>query len=98
MDQDYSHAHVIVLGPPRPPHHLEHVRDRVVDVAVRLSVVVLRSLDDDEVGGEVHPPGKGARGYEYLRRGEGGGGRGVGGDEGGGRGGEGRFKLHCMLR
>jgi len=49
----------VELRPAGAPHHLEHVRHREVDVPLRLAVVVLGPLDDDEVGGEVDAPREG---------------------------------------
>ena len=46
-----------------PTHH---VRDRHVDVAFELAVIVLGPLDDDEVGGEVDAPGEGGRSNHHL--------------------------------
>mmetsp|Transcript_21616 Transcript_21616/g.58162 ORF Transcript_21616/g.58162 Transcript_21616/m.58162 type:complete len:581 (-) Transcript_21616:369-2111(-) len=55
---------VVVLRPPCAPHHLQHVRDGEVHIALLLAVVELRALDDDKVGGEVDPPGEGGGGDE----------------------------------
>ena len=68
VNEDNGHAPVIILRSSRSPHHLENVSDGVVDVALRLPVEILRSLDDHQVGGEVYPPGQRAGGYEHLNQ------------------------------
>lgn len=67
MDKDDCHAPVIILGAPRPPHHLEDISDWVVDVTTHFSIIVLCSLDNDQVGREVDAPSQCARRYKYLR-------------------------------
>jgi hypothetical protein len=57
-----THQHalgvVVVDGPVGASNHLQDIRDRVVFVAVNLSVVELRVHDDDEMGGDVEAPGE----------------------------------------
>lgn len=46
----------VELRAPRAPHHLQHVGDREVDVALQGGVVELGALDDDEVRRRVDAP------------------------------------------
>lgn len=66
MYEDDCHAPVVILGAPRPPHHLEDVRDWIVNIATRLPIVVLCSLDNHQVGGEVHAPRQSTGSYQNL--------------------------------
>lgn len=59
-------ALLVELGPPRTPHHLEHVRHWEVDVALLLAIVELCALDDDKVCREVDPPCQGRCADEDL--------------------------------
>ena len=60
-DHHDGDARAVVLRPPGAAHHLQHVRDREVDVAARRGVVELGALDDDEVRGRVDAPRERAR-------------------------------------
>ena len=66
VNKNHSYTSVVVLRPPGPPHHLEDVRDWVVDVALRLPVEILGSLDDHQVGGEIDSPGQRTCGNKDL--------------------------------
>ena len=56
VHEDADLAVRVELRPARSPHHLQHVGDREVDVALGCAVVELRALDDHQVCWEVHTP------------------------------------------
>ena len=66
VDKDDGHAPIVILGAPRPPHHLKNVCDWIINVATQLSIKILCSLDDDQVGGEVDAPRQSAGRYQNL--------------------------------
>ncbi len=66
VNEDDGHALVIILGSPSTSHHLENIRDWIVNVAMGLPIIVLCSLDNHKMGREVHPPSKCAGSYEDL--------------------------------
>lgn len=67
MNEDNCHTPVIILGTPRPPHHLKYICDWVVNITTRFSIIILCSLDDHEVCWEVHTPGQSTGCYENLK-------------------------------
>ena len=66
MHQDDCFRLLIELRPPGSPHHLKHVGDGVVHVALRLPVVELGSLEDNEVRGQVDSPSQRGGAHQHL--------------------------------
>ena len=66
LDQDDCHTFVVKLGPPGSAHHLEHISDWIVDIALGLAIIILCPLHHNQVCRKVDPPSKGARCYENL--------------------------------
>ena len=56
--EDDAHAGGVELRAARAAHHLQHVRDGEVHVALAGAVVELGALDDHQVRGQVHAPGE----------------------------------------
>mmetsp|Transcript_111443 Transcript_111443/g.322190 ORF Transcript_111443/g.322190 Transcript_111443/m.322190 type:complete len:382 (-) Transcript_111443:3252-4397(-) len=69
VNHDHSPGLGVELRPAGSTHHLQHIRNGEVDVALQLAVVVLGALDDDEVGREVDAPSQrgGADQHQDLR-------------------------------
>ena len=66
VHHDHGDGAGVELGPTRPSHHLEHVRDWKIHVPTGLAVVKFRALDDHEVRGEVHAPRQRRRAHQHL--------------------------------
>eukprot|EP00754_Rhynchopus_humris_P049346 Rhum_TRINITY_DN8342_c0_g1::Rhum_TRINITY_DN8342_c0_g1_i1::g.27448::m.27448 len=67
LDHDHSHTGGVELRTARPAHHLQHVGQREVDVALHLRVVELCALDDDKMRGEVDTPRERRGGHQDLQ-------------------------------
>ncbi len=63
VNKDDGHSPVIVLGSPRSTHHLKHIRNWIIYVALKFAVKELCALDNDEVCREVDSPRQSASGY-----------------------------------
>eukprot|EP01137_Pigoraptor_chileana_P014179 Opistho-2@4959 len=68
---DIVHKHdcfptLVVLRSPRASHHLKHIRNRKVNVALLLSVEIFRAFNYDEVCRKVHTPRQRARCDQHL--------------------------------
>mmetsp|Transcript_70197 Transcript_70197/g.198108 ORF Transcript_70197/g.198108 Transcript_70197/m.198108 type:complete len:1103 (-) Transcript_70197:287-3595(-) len=68
LRQQHAHARLVDPGPARAAHHLQHVVDGVVHVAVLAAVELLRVHDDHEVRQHRHPPAQLLRGHDDLDR------------------------------
>ena len=68
MDKNQSHATIIKLWPPGPPHHLQDICDGEVNVSFTLAIKIFCSLDDNQMGGKVYTPSKCGGGYQNLKR------------------------------
>mmetsp|Transcript_111441 Transcript_111441/g.322178 ORF Transcript_111441/g.322178 Transcript_111441/m.322178 type:complete len:958 (-) Transcript_111441:1198-4071(-) len=64
--QEDAHAGLIYARAAGATHHLEHVVDGVVDIAVLAAVELLRVHDNDEVRQHRHAPSELLRGDEHL--------------------------------
>ena len=47
---------IVMLWSARPTHHLQNVRDRVVDVSMLPALVILNAHDDDHIAREGQTP------------------------------------------
>ena len=47
VDKNASHSMIVILGSTGPTHHLEHIRDGHVGIALLLGIVIFSAFDHD---------------------------------------------------
>jgi hypothetical protein len=70
MHQNDCHTLVIVLRSASSAHHLQHISDWIVHIALCLAVKILSPLHYHQVGGKIDPPSQGAGGNKDLQNAE----------------------------
>mmetsp|Transcript_22063 Transcript_22063/g.63640 ORF Transcript_22063/g.63640 Transcript_22063/m.63640 type:complete len:485 (+) Transcript_22063:714-2168(+) len=66
VNHDHSTCFSVKLWSASTPHHLQHIGDREVDITLELTIIILGTLDDDQMSGKIHAPCQRRRRNQYL--------------------------------